>query len=312
MTTLPASLSTWSHLRYIRKHGECWSSECPKCGDSGHAWQGRNDYPDRFTMWDDKSPRGWCRGCNYFAFAESDRRRLSPSEIERAERERSRLMLAERERQRTKIERLNDSHYWKGYHDALDDTRRKLWREAGIPDSQQDWWELGFNPEYRAKDFTSPALTIPFFHENKCVNMQSRLLNPPNPKDKYRFMYGLPAPLYFPDKDALPSGSCLIVEGAKKAMVMYLHLGHMVDSVVGLPSKHFNERFLIKLSECDGVYVMLDPDAEEQAIKVCQLIGGRARLVTIPTKPDDFIVQYGASGADLWNYIKCARSVPSG
>lgn len=307
---MTALLGGWVGLPFFEEQvrGKEWSAACPRCGDSGHV--GR-DTPDRFRMWiDDPGPRGWCRICGYFAFVEDGGRKLSAARIEELERQRRLLHLRDQARKNQKIERLTEKAYWRGYHDAMNDAARQLWRDVGIPDSQQDWWELGFNPSYKTDDFESPAMTIPFFHEGQFVNMQSRLLNPPKPKDKYRFVKDLDPPLYLPERDALPgSGNCLIVEGAKKAMVMYLHLGHLIPNIIGLPNKHFREDYLPFIENCEVIWIMLDPDASEQAVSACKQIGTRARMVTIPAKPDDLIVKYKATSADVWRYIQHARSV---
>lgn len=307
MTILPSSLHVWSNLKFVKKKSANeWSAECPNCGDVGHVG---NDWPDRFRMWDHPKPRGWCRGCGYFAFADGIGKRLSPAEL--AEIERNRKELAEKERKRVnkKITRIREEAWWRGYHDRLDEMARQLWADSGIPAAEQDWWELGYNPEYKTDDFTSPALTIPYFKQGEFINMQSRLLSPPVPSDKYRFLAGLPTHPFLPDKDSLPHGSTILVEGAKKAMVIYLHLGHKVDSVVGLVSKHVPESHLALIGDCDPVYVMLDPDAHREAEELVKHIGNRARLVAVPVKPDDYIVKYGASGEDVWGFIQHGRSL---
>jgi len=300
----PVLRSKWGHLRFIKKRGNEWSAECPRCGDGNHIGPG---HPDRFVMWDRPRARGWCRQCGFFEFAED-----MPVETVAMKLERNRLERKFDKRHDEEIERNRErmKDYWRGYHDAMNDMAREMWREAGIPDSQQDWWQLGYNPEYKGKDFVSPALTIPFFHRKKFITMQSRLLKPPKPNDKYRFLRGLPATVFLPDKDSMPSGSTVLVEGAKKAMVVWLHMGHKVDTVIGLPNKNVNQRAIDFLKDCDPVYIMLDPDAEQNAIDGAAEIGlDRARIVTVPVKPDDFIVKYRATGEDLWGFVNHARRV---
>ncbi len=310
--TLPPELYRWQNLRFITKRGSNeWSAECPRCGDIGHRGPGQ---PDRFRMWGGYRARGWCRraGCGYFAWADEqyNKRKLSPGELDSILKERRHRIERETERIERKIESLREQSYWRGYHDAMNDAARHLWEKAGIPRAEQDWWELGYNPAYTTDTFTSPALTIPYFQRGEFINLQSRLLAPPKPNDKYRWMAGLPVSPFFPDKDEMPRGSTILVEGAKKAMVVYLHLGHKVDSVVGLPGKTPNDRDLSYLWDCDPVYIMLDPDAREEAAVIARKMGAeRCRVVTIPEKPDDYIVKYKATGEQVWGYINHARPV---
>jgi hypothetical protein len=216
---------------------------------------------------------------------------------------------------RQKIESLEQAAAWRGYHQAMIDKHRQLWRDAGINDELQNYWELGYNPEltYRWGEElkTSPALTIPYWRESHVVNVQSRLLAPPTPSDKYRFTQGLPAPVYLPDKDELPKRSTLVVEGAKKAMVSWLYLGTGY-SIVGIPSKNITHRQIKALDDCEPVILALDPDANEDgtALRNAKLIGeSRTRIASLPGKIDDLIVQFGAKPDDIGAFLDRARRV---
>jgi len=121
----------------------------------------------------------------------------------------------------------------------------------------------------------------------------------------------LPAPLYLTDPDTEPSGPTILVEGAKKAIVLYAHLGHKF-AVVAVPSKMPGKQLIERLSNCDPVYVTLDPDAytDGQSIgRIGGMLRGRARYVRLPAKPDDLLTRYGFSVQMMTSYINQATRV---
>ena len=319
-TILPPELNKYSHLNHIKRRGAHeWSAECPWCGDIGHV--GR-DAPDRFRMFNDGRPRGWCRVCRRFEFADiDDGHKLTEAEIQEINRKRKRLIELERMRVKRKIEEIERAAYWRGYHDAMKDEHRRMWEKEGIPANLQDWWELGYDESYHFyyddEERTSPALTIPYFMPSddssgkKIATIQYRLLSPPVPNDKYRFIKDLGSPLYLTDPTEKPRGRCLLVEGSKKAMVSFMHLGHKFDCVVASPSKYVNDRHAEVLDKCDVIYIALDPDANWSGAsdRAAKILGrNRSLIATLPTKIDDMIVKYGASGDDVWRYVEKARS----
>ena len=306
----------WATLGYlVQRTKDEWSSACPRCGDAGHIWTSQDDVPDRFRMFLDGAARGWCRGCNHFEFAEKGT--ISPAQVSKYKDEARQRAVAERLRVKEKIEILELHAEWRGFHAAMKDKDREHWREAGINDAAQDWWELGYNPEYTYKHgdalYISPALTIPYFKEGHVVNVQSRLLEAEPTAGKYRFSPGLPVALYYPDKDNLPFGTCLIVEGGKKAMIAYLHLAgsaKVADSIVGLPSKYLSDSHIPAFKNCDQFILALDPDAHTDGTieRNAEKLGfSRTKIATLPTKIDDFIVKYGATGDNVARFIKDAR-----
>lgn len=316
---LPVSLNKWANLSHITKRGSNeWSSECPQCGDYGHVGGGK---PDRFRMFIDGSPRGWCRGCGFFEFAETNGKKLTQQEVAIINTERTRMANEERVRLKEKIAQLERNAEWRGYHDHMDDENRQLWRDAGIDNPYQDWWELGYNPSltYWHNDTpqTTPALTIPFFGNGNghVLNVQSRLLEPVDPDDRYRFTKGLPPPLFFPERDTIEHNkSILLVEGAKKAMVTYLFLGNKYW-VIGLPNQYITDtqgREIRSLSNENIVVVCLDPNVSNATLeRNVHTLGNKAdvRIASVPGKIDDLFVKHGASAAAVDSFITQARSV---
>jgi hypothetical protein len=209
----------------------------------------------------------------------------------------------------------------------MTEQHRAIWDRAGIPDQFQDWWELGFTPEYRGRDFISPALTIPYFKpgretEKTIYNIQYRLIRPPSPGDKYRFSYGLKPGLWLADPDNKPSGACLVMEGMKKAAVTFIQVvaraGNKL-SVVAVPNKTPGNELLAELSDCEPLFIALDPDAyqpvrtrngqiQRPAVnRLVKAIGKRARVVKLPVKADDLFTVHHGSAADFMRFVQLAR-----
>ena len=315
---LPAEMSRWSSLPDLCYRGKNqWTSSCPQCG--GGRGGSRTTMSDRFVMrgTDDRGARGWCRQCGYFAWADEGAK-IDPAKIAEAQVLRQEYAVREMVRLREHIAKLQKEEYWRGYHDAMREGQRALWRQAGIPDDFQDRWQLGYVPRY-SDEIPSPALTIPYFSPGwAAVNVQYRLTNPPKPNDKYRFSYGLKPGLWLSDPDEEPTGRCLVVEGMKKAAVVYIQLvvnaGYDIK-VVAVPSKTPSESTLKELDKCDTIYLALDPDAyqktsgkESAAQRVAAALGPkRVRLVRLPGKPDDLFTECKFSPLAFTRYLSQAR-----
>lgn len=322
---LPADIiERFGHLPDAQhRTGNEFSSACPKCGGG----RGGHDPSDRFRFWqhDGRASNFWCRRCGYQGFADDDKpgTEMTPERIKELDEIREREAAREERRLQAKIQELRQAAYWQGWHDAMQERHRQMWRDQGIADSLQDWFKLGYVERHgyghNGKLYDSPAMTIPVFDVGwQVVNVQYRLMQPVDGAGKYRFTADLPAPLYLTDPDEKPSGATLLVEGAKKAIVLFAHLGHKYK-VVAVPSKMPSGQLIDQLKECEPVYVALDPDAyvarrnaKGQLLKpavnrIVKMLGSRARIVKLPCKPDDMIVQYGAGSDDVEAYLRLAR-----
>jgi hypothetical protein len=324
MVTLPFDIiDRFGHLPDAQKRtGNEYSSACPKCGGG----RGGHDPADRFRVWERQGQASnfWCRRCGYQGFTDDNRVTYKPDAAKLKELEdiRQRESAKEAQRLQSKIEQLRKDAYWQGWHDAMSDNHRQLWRRQGIPDSLQDWFKLGYKEHhsYKCGDsmYESSAMTIPVFDYGwQAINLQYRLMNPVNGAGKYRFTSGLPAPLYITEPDEKLSGPVLMVEGAKKAIVIFAHMGHKFK-VVAVPSKSPGQQVIARLAECDPVYIVLDPDAyitnrgeSVPAVnRLVKMIGtGRARIVKLPAKPDDLFVEYGINAATFERYVELARKI---
>lgn len=320
-TPLHPDLSRWAGLLDIAyRGGNEWSSACPQCGGG----RGGRDLSDRFRLFapsDGKGARGWCRRCGYFAWAEEGKA-IDPEKAAAAEALRQQYMMQEAARLTAKIAELQQRAYWRGYHDAMREPHRALWRQAGIPDSMQDYWQLGFTPHY-SDEIPSPALTIPYFAPSwSATNVQYRLTSPPQPNDKYRFSSGLRPGLWLTLPDEEPSGACLVMEGMKKAAVTFIELVAKAEhkiTIVAFPSKTPTQEMMDALKECDPVYLALDPDAyhpprEGNGRSAVARISSkmnqeRVRLVRLPEKADDLFNVYKFSPATFMRYVSQAVKV---
>ena len=314
---LAAKWGTLPHLQYAGS-GE-WSAACPQCGEWGHVG---NDAPDRFRLFaaDSKgNARGWCRRCGHFEWADegSDTVGPSPEAIAAAEAERTRLAKLELLRQQEKIKAIEEAAYWKAWHDSMTAEQRRLWHQQGIIDYFIDYYDLGYTTHHTyyhdGEQLLSPAMTIPHYGEDwHLTNIQYRLTDPAPGAGKYRQTAGLPAAMFRVEPEQPLTGATLIVEGAKKAIVAYTHLGTkplgVPMTVVGLPSKSPSGEMVEQLADAEPIYLGLDPDTYQDgsAQRVGRKLGNRVRYVHFPAKPDDLIVEYGLQGSDLKKYLRRA------
>ena len=311
---LPTELQHFSHLPDLQYRGSNeWSSACPHCGGGGV----RHDKSDRLRLFAASkgyNARLWCRRCSHFEWADAQENKPpDPVKIKEAEQLRREMAQQEERRLHAKIEELRHNAYWEGYHDSMQEKHRIMWRNEGISDGLQDFFRLGYISQRKFYDgnkpFNSPAMTIPIFDVGwQAINVQYRIMNRPSNVGKYRFTAGLPAPLYLTDPDNKPSGPTLMVEGVKKAIILYANLGHKF-TVVAVPSKMPSKKLIQQLDKCDPVYVTLDPDAYtdgQSAARIGTMIGDRARFVRLPAKPDDLFTKYGFTSSTMTSYINQA------
>lgn len=307
------------------RSGDEFSSACPQCGGG----RGGSDPSDRFRFWQRQGQASsfWCRRCGFQGFTDDNKAGHKPDVARLAELNELRQREAEKEERRlqAKIQELQRKAYWQGYHDAMGNQHRELWRHSGIPDSFQDYWQLGYQPEYKTSEFSSPALTIPYFgREWKAQTIQYRLLKPPMPSDKYRFQAGLKASLWLADPDAEIKNAVILCEGMKKAAVTFIEMVARANgryTVVSIPSKMPGLDLLDLLANADPLYIVLDPDAYMPTIspqgkrtppainRIIKMTTGPRRAVKLPVKADDFFTMYRGTPTDFRNYLETARPI---
>ena len=191
------------------------------------------------------------------------------------------------------LEELHKARAWERYYQNLStsDSAREIWKSRGVSNEWQDYWALGYNPDFVYKHddtiYHSPTLTIPIYNGgDQPANIRHRILNPFDPNDKYRpERPGLKALPFIADPwkvDTLPKA--LVVEGEIKAMIAYMWLDNQEYQVYGIPGKKSFGELESRLRGRE-VYVLFDPDAGEEARFAAKQVNGR--YVELTMKIDD-------------------------
>jgi hypothetical protein len=312
---------------------------------AGHEWRGNcplhgGDNPNAFVIYDSAGKERWhcftrsecgtgdavdfvmklnrCdfpTACRILGGEETaDPTVITAAAIEREQRAADAL----REAQQIHDQALSDlraSLAWERYHDYLTGhaEARKLWRERGIPDDFQNYWQLGYREMYTlttpAGRWKTPTITMPIFGPGwELVNIRHRLLNPYNPKDKYRpELSGLGTSPFMTDPDAgFDAENILVVEGEIKSMVTYITLDTEKYQVIGIPGKTSFKKIIESLTG-KNVVICFDPDANKEAEDAARLVGGR--MFSMPIKIDDAILAGALNKKMMIRMFSSARRV---
>jgi hypothetical protein len=235
-------------------------------------------------------------------------RQAATERAERAERQ----LQATIEKAQVALKDLREACAWESYHQQLEECEEAqgLWAQRGIPEVWQELWHLGYCKNFRATTsegtLITPTLTIPIFGPAwELQNIRHRLLNPINPKDKYRpDRPGLPARPFMCDPDmGMNANNVLVVEGEIKSMVTYITLDSLKWQVLGIPGKSWFSHIVDQLKG-KRVIICFDPDAEAEAAEAANATGGK--VVRLQVKIDDIINAGGLDQAGLRNLIKGA------
>lgn len=331
-TTLPQEFAPLrNRINHVQQKvgGKEYSSSCPRCGGSIHS---NNELPDRFCMWPVSDatggPLGWCRRCDYkwFPDKEEDYHPPTPEEVAYNLREHEKRIEEEIRQREVALAEVRKQRKWIEYHSNLDKTTKRLWFSRGINDEFWiNFWKLGYDPEYKlwkkeeekwVNWWTSPTLVIPLFGIGwKANNIKHRLLKVPDNERKYhQEYYNAPQAPFICDPDMTEKNSLLLVEGEIKAMVTYVTLDDPKMQVIGLPSMCPESGVLDMLSGYDPIYFCPDPDAfgangnGSPAGKVSKMLGlERVRIIQLPGKIDDLIVEKSLDKKTLKNLLKMGR-----
>ena len=310
----------------LRRHGNEWRGACP-------IHRGNN--PTGFVVYDDQHWRCFSSDCGsgdaldlvmklkgislteaYRLLGGQDK--VDPLEVSRLAAERAERTIKEMESKLVEYQRVLDdlkqTQVWLKYATELETNQRarQLWKMRGIGEDFQSYWQLGYCPDFTittdAGKWHTPTLTIPIFGKGWTpLNIRHRLLNPANPKDKYRpDRPGLKAEPFLCDPDiAYDCERVLIVEGEIKSMVTYATLNSDRWQVIGIPGKN-NLKVGEKLLHSD-VFICLDPDAQDESIELARMTHGR--IVDIPGKIDDLILDKVLDKTSLQSLIREAKRI---
>ncbi|MCP4540611.1 MAG: hypothetical protein GY832_26030 [Chloroflexi bacterium] len=292
------------HIELKRKSPTEYAGPCPFC----------NEGVDRFVVFLDGSPRYWCRRCESQGFVDSleDTAALSPAEIRllKIEREQRRLarQQTEQEIRLLALEQMAQCKDHERYHRQMPDAALHYWLSEGM--------EIDWIAKYKLGGCTRcplwPSLssyTVPIFDGGRLLNIRHRLARNGN-KRVPRYLphvKGLGVQLFNADAIETAPDVLAICEGEKKT----IHVTERIMPAVGIMgARSFLKGWVKRIARAvSTVYVCLDPDAAESAQRLAAFFHGKARVVELPTKADDFLTIRGGSARDFRYYLKQARPV---
>lgn len=305
-------------FKLVSEKNSEYHGSCPHCGGK-----------DRFAIFTHRNFPSWwffCRQCGIEGWIDQ----LNPSlkqeltaeqksEWAKQAAEMKRLRAEQEEQRKREIDlRLSDltsKEIWEAYHRRMEQQQREWWKSQGIEEDWQDFWSLGFIKDKQYKDgnnmYISDAYTIPYFRwkdgKKSFVTMQYRLTNPHDPSDKYRFEYGLGSSYFATRYDEPLKDIVIICEGAKKAMVLCSWLSPKA-SVLAIPSKNNYASIDRAVKDCGCVWIVLDPDAKDNAIELAKTIGKNAKPLFLPFKLDDGILHHGFTSGSMVKAMRQQRT----
>lgn len=275
-----------------------FNSPCPRCGGD-----------DRFSI---SSEYGgyWCRQCDLKGFLDDDNKKVKrdPLLIQKHIEEIARKKQEQEGKDRAWATGFNVGNSWRYWHDQMKPHHRKWWWTQGISDFWVDYYELGFIPEkeiyHKEERYIVPAYSIPVRDPEtwQIVDMHYRIANPPVGVQKYRYQDGVTAKSFYARKGN--TDTAFVLEGAKKAIVLNAFLNEEYQ-VVGMPGCMPHISVIEKLKVFRNIWLILDPGTEN-AVKRFKEIIPRTRVVTVPDKIDDIIIQ-GLTRVCLDSLLEQAR-----
>jgi DNA primase len=173
-------------------------------------------------------------------------------------------------------------------HQDLDKHSREWWHAQGIKDEAIARFFLGMHRHA----VYGRCFTIPIIERGVLVNLRMRIENPEKPKDKYRpWDRGRGTQLFNRDVLTPELGGVVIVAGEKKAITLWQYGIPAVSPTGGC--SNWKPEWTTALQFCRKVYIAFDPTETPAAWKLAQTIGERAHILTLPDKPDDWILANG-------------------
>ncbi len=275
---------------------KCFSHDCG-CGDA-------LDFVQKWRGWDLKQSYEFLGG----------EQQYDPQEMKRLADERHTRAVIELEDKQRRVEaarkelQVAEKHLY--YHQNMGAWAVNMWNARGLDEGLQAFFTLGGCDDFIVSEHHTPTLTIPIFsEENELLNIKHRLVNPKNPKDKYRpETHGLGA---FPPLLAIPAMGydgelIVVVEGEIKAMVTWAKLPAFDFQVIGVGGKNAFKPLAEKLFG-KRVIVIPDPGGEKEAMELARIIGGR--IFTAPDKIDDYLLQTKMTSDNFYQALRQARKV---
>lgn len=275
---------------------------CPQCGYS--------DDTDRFRLFlaGKSSPRVWCRKCGYLVFLDTleKHNEFSEEEMKQFKLELQKRELEEKEKKENAIRQINSCTDHISYYNAMGDHLEAIeyWNREGIGSESINKYKLGYCEQCPTAQY-SASYTIPVTYNERLYNIRHRLVSP-NGHGKYRpHMAGLPNMLFNADDLNVESKFGLLLEGEKKTIVVKQETGIPSVGIMGMSS--FSSGWVKRFDNWEKTYICLDPDADNRAEQIASLFNGKGKIVTLPTKADDFFVVYGGTVHSFRKFLGMAR-----
>ena len=273
---------------------KCFSHDC-----------GGGDALDFVQKW-----RGWDLKQSYeFLGGEQQ---YDPQEMKRLADERHARAVIELEDKQRRMEaarkelQVAEKHLY--YHQNMGAWAVNMWNARGLDEGLQAFFTLGGCDDFIVSEHHTPTLTIPIFsEENELLNIKHRLVNPKNPKDKYRpETHGLGAfpPLLTSPAMGYDGELIVVVEGEIKAMVTWAKLPAFDFQVIGVGGKNAFKPLAEKLFG-KRVIVIPDPGGEKEAVELARMVAGR--VLYLPAKVDDYLIETNATSDNFYQALRQAR-----
>lgn len=226
--------------------------------------------------------------------------------------------IAAKEREDARRNELRVAELHLQYHNHMTQYHKETWTKRGIDEGMQGFWTLGGSSDfvYKSDDklYHTPTLTIPVFNEQReLMTIQHRLLNPVNPKDKYRpERTGLHAPPFFAVPEMGFDGEfILVMEGAIKAMVTWTQCDSDWQTI-GVMSQEMYRCMESDLKPVGKRVVVIpdpnsprNPNSLKKAFALAKSVGGK--FLQLPSKVDDLIIASNLKRDDLYALLGQAR-----
>jgi len=182
-------------------------------------------------------------------------------------------------------------HWHEEYARALVDRAdaKEYLEQRGIPEAVAMYFGLGYRSQC-PPSWGGPAISIPWMVNGELRGIQYRIVDGVGPR-RYRWDERAHGNVSIYNADTITDSSkpLWVVEGVFKSLVL---ITRGLDSVALVNKQgwksgwagHFQKR---------PIFVCLDPDAREESEQVARDIGPNAKVVDLPKKCDDLIVQWG-------------------
>ena len=232
---------------------------------------------------------------------------------------------AEIQKHELAIERLRNEKKWIEYQQNMNQRARGLWLQRGVAEWWQDFWSLGYAPDFPLWEkkgdewvqwWSGESIAIPLKSYGGSVNqIKHRFIEPPTESRKYhQEYYNAGQHPFIADVDR-QSGALVLVEGEIKSMVTFVTLDTADMQCIGLPSMKPEQSVFEQLNGYDPIYFIPDPDAFKKrdrsgsaAGELAKTLGlERVRVVQLPQKIDDAINDGLIDKSGLYQLMKMGR-----